>query len=55
MGNLKKWRKNDVNKPVTSNMIGYIWKIQTISTKMFISAQTLYYPWYLTPEKYENE
>ena len=42
MGNPPKWRKNGVNKPVTSNVIGYIWEIHAISTTFVISAQTLY-------------
>ena len=41
MGNPPKWRKNDVNKLITSNVIGYIWEIQAISTKIFTSVQTL--------------
>ena len=41
MGNPPKWRKNDVNKPETSNVIGIIWEIHAISTTTFISAQTV--------------
>ena len=41
MGNPPKWRKNDVNKPVTSNAIGFIWEIQANSTNISISAQTI--------------
>ena len=48
MGNPPKWRKNGVNKPVTSNVIGYIWEIQAIIQKIFILAQTLYYDIILT-------
>ena len=33
MANPPKWRKNDVNKPVTNNVIGYISEIQDVSTK----------------------
>ena len=34
--------RNDVNKLVTSNVIGHIWEIQAISTKIFIPAQPIY-------------
>ena len=36
-------RSFDVNKPVTNNVIGYIWEIQAISTNIFILAETLYF------------
>ena len=32
MGNPPEWRQNYVSKPVTSNVIGYIWEIRAIST-----------------------
>ena len=39
-GNPLECRQNYV-KTITSNAIGYIWEIQTISTKIFILAQAL--------------
>ena len=43
MGNPPKRRKYDVNKPVTSDVIGYIWEIHAIRTNIFILAQTVHY------------
>ena len=34
MVNPPKWHKNDVNRPVTSNVIGNIREIHAISTKI---------------------
>ena len=37
-----KRRKNDVNKPLTSNVIGYIWETQANNTNIFyISTNSL--------------
>ena len=47
MGNPPKQQKFHFNKPVTSNMIGKIWQIQAISTKMFfILAQSPYWRYF---------
>ena len=43
MGNPQQLRKFYVNKAQTSNLIGYFWEIQAISTKIYILAQSLYY------------
>ena len=40
-GQIRKIRQNDIKGPVASNVIGYILQIRTISTNIFISAQTL--------------
>ena len=42
VGNPLELPQNYVNNPVTSNVIGYILKIQTISTTIFTLAQSLY-------------